>query len=162
MKNLKILFLLIIGVFSVQSAFSGSTPDRSSGCGLGWKVSKQKSIISSSIRALTNGTASNSIGMTSGTSGCTRHSLVRVNKKLEYYTHANFDILISEMSEGKGEILSGLSQILGCNHNILSSEIQKDYKSIITDDTTPSSFIQRLKRQINNNSTLTKNCRLIM
>lgn len=114
-------FLSIITVISLGISSAVFADDQSNGCGLGWKISKRNSLLSSTTRTYVNFTFSNTLGMTSGTSGCAKHSIVKNEKKAVYYAEANYGHLMVEMAEGNGEHLSGLASVLGCQTTGISS-----------------------------------------
>ena len=88
--------------------------EKSSGCGLGWRVTKSMTTTGSSIRGLTNHTFSNTFGMTSGTSGCQKHDLVLLQKKKIHFIEANRGPLDYEVALGQGERLEALVNLFGC------------------------------------------------
>ena len=137
--------------------------DKSSGCGIGWAVTKRKSLASSSIRATTNNLLYlQSFGMTSGTLGCAKHSIVLIEKAPLHFAEANYDNLVVEMAEGKGEYLKTFASVLGCkpsSFSVFSDVIQSKYPEIITETSlTPEQLLDRVRGQIRNNSNLSKNC----
>jgi len=71
---MKQTLVLVLTLLVSTSAFAAG--DQSSGCGLGWEIFKKNSLVSSSLRSSTNAMASNSVAMTSGTSGCPKHGSV--------------------------------------------------------------------------------------
>jgi hypothetical protein len=129
--------LVLVGSFALLSASQLSVAqanDGSSGCGLGWEVSQKQSLLSSSIRTTTNTFLPNTFSMTSGTSGCAKHSIVKNDEKAVQYAVSNHDSLIVEMAEGRGEFLAGFAQALGCDaasYSAFSSFAQSHYDSLV-------------------------------
>lgn len=97
MKLVATLFFLVS--FNLHAA-SGDTS--LGGCGLGWKVAPQHSMISITTRGTTNVWTS-SFGTTSGTSGCARHGIVMRQKMEEHFSETNMDALLAEIPQGQGE-----------------------------------------------------------
>lgn len=89
--------------------------DNSSGCGLGWEVSKKQSILSSAVRSTTHAFLPNTFSMTFGTSGCSRHQIVKNDENAVVYAVNNYDSLVIDMAKGDGEYLAGFAQTLGCS-----------------------------------------------
>ncbi len=108
---------MIAFIFPLLIINLGHTRDKSSGCGLGWKVSKRMSITSSSVRLSTN-SFTTPYGMTSGTSGCKRHSIVQKESKQIHFVEENLDQLELEMSIGKGQFVEQLASLLGCENKV--------------------------------------------
>ena len=99
----------------LMSTTAAVAADSSAGCGLGSLIWKQNSIISGMSRMTTNQSFSSQLfGITSGTSGCSRHSIVKRENAPVYYAEANFEELKAEMSQGKGEYVAIFSDALGC------------------------------------------------
>ena len=126
MKQLLVILLLT----AVATVFAA---DKSSGCGLGWRVTKSMTTTGSSTRSCTNGTFSNIFAMTSGTSGCSRHSLVLNHKMEVHFMEANMDRIAVDVANGHGEYLNGLARVLGCKDSIraiFSREVQGNFEEV--------------------------------
>jgi hypothetical protein len=140
--------LALIGFLSVTA----HADDSSSGCGLGWQFFKKNSLVSSSFRSSTNAIASNTSGMTSGTSGCAKHDIVLKEKAALYYAEANYQKLQSEMSEGQGEHLQAFATLLGCHGtNSLQAGhvLQGNYDQVFSSDhTVPNEMLNNTIRTI--------------
>ncbi len=147
MKKIVVAVVFLSGL----SAFAaGAGSDKSSGCGLGWEIAPQKSLISSYTRSITNASTSSTSGMTSGTSGCDRHSIVD-NEKLDiHYAEVNFHSLMLEMAQGHGEYLNGFATVLGCsdaNISQFSKMAQKHYKSLMpSQNASPTQLVDGARR----------------
>ena len=136
--------------------------DASSGCGLGWTVFKDTTLVSSMLRTTTNTFASNSIAMTFGTSGCAQHNIVKNDMESLHYAEANFHNLMTEMAQGQGQYVEAFAQTLGCKglEKEFSSEIQKSYNSIYSAQSTPAQMLNSVKKEMSNNAALSLNCRI--
>jgi hypothetical protein len=115
----KILTLLVSAAVLMTSSFAFSD-DQSSGCGLGWQVTQRMSLLSSAIRSTTDAFLPNTFSMTSGTSGCAKHDIVKNDEKAVLFAANNYDSLIVEMAQGSGEFLEGFAQALGCDEGSFS------------------------------------------
>ena len=83
-------------------------------CGWGSKVfSGQKGIVPQVLASTTNGTYTQTLGITSGTSGCTQDGVVSSNWKTAMYIDGNKSKLAMDMSKGSGESMDSLAQLLG-------------------------------------------------
>ena len=105
--------------------------DKSDGCGLGWQVTKKMSMVATTTRTTTNSIIPNTFGMTSGTLGCARHSVVLKDKAPQHFVEANYETLLVEMSMGQGEALQAFSQVLGCDSKALGQMVQENYSAIV-------------------------------
>ncbi len=109
---MRLLASAVLGLVFCSGA--AMAQDKSNGCGVGWYIFKDKSIVASSVRGTTNSVSPNSFSMTSGTSGCAQHSLVLEESRGLHYLEANFDHVRMEAARGDGTMLSGLAASLGC------------------------------------------------
>lgn len=142
---MKLFFVL--GLFFVSVGTKAE--DKSSGCGLGWKVTSRQSLLSSYTRSITNASTSSTFGMTSGTSGCDHHSIVSNDKKDIHFAEVNFHSLMVEMAKGHGEYVKGFALVMGCKENQASdfSKItQRNYNRLFPiQGTTPGQLVQDVR-----------------
>jgi hypothetical protein len=137
MKN---ILVLLVGIAVLMTSSLAFSDDQSSGCGLGWQVTQRMSLLSSAIRSTTDAFLPNTFSMTSGTSGCAHHDIVKNDEKAVLFAANNYDSLIVEMAQGSGEFLEGFAQALGCNEATFSkfsaftqSRYQKIYENSAND-----------------------------
>lgn len=156
MKKLLVLFLALSAttLFAEEFPFKNTAgSDDSSGCGYGWQVTKGKTISASSTRASTNSTASNTIAMTMGTSGCEKHSIVKADRVQEFYTEVNFENILAEMAEGQGEYLTAFASVMGCsNVDAFAVHTQKNLESIAASN--PMGLLENVKSEIAANQSI--------
>lgn len=150
----KILFVLAL--------FSGSVmADSSTGCGLGSVIWKENSIVSATFRATTNHSFSSQLfGITSGTSNCTKHSIVKREMAPQYYVDANFEMLKVEMAQGKGEYLDAFAATLGCpltSQGEFNAATQANYEKIMSGKTS-SELLKEVKGVIRSDINLKTQC----
>lgn len=155
---MKKLLLLAITFFSVQSF-----ADSSVGCGLGSLIWKKNSIVSALFRATTNASFSSQLfGITTGTSGCTQHSIVKRDMAPVYYAESNMENLRVEMAMGEGEYLNAFAATLGCelsDQKLFNDVTKSQYETIFRVDTkTPAQMLNNVKSVINKNATLKNTC----
>ena len=151
---------MILGVLCGTSLAN----DSSSGCGVGWMVFRDMSLVSSSLRSTTNAFFSNTLAMTTGTSGCAKHSIVENKQRGMHYTESNLDSLMIEMAKGQGEYLSGLAYLFGCENNgsDFGTFVRKNYGKIFTDEnTTGVQVYNNLTTEISKDGSLSKTCHII-
>jgi len=114
---MKIRILVASLLVSSHASFGA---DQSNGCGLGWQVSSKNSLLSSAIRNTTNNFLPNTLSMTSGTSGCASHTVVKNDEEAVIYAVNNYQVLVAEMALGQGEFLDGFASTLGCRDALRS------------------------------------------
>lgn len=154
---------IITGLLALLSATSLFAADSSSGCGMGYEIAPKQSLVSSSTRSIVNATFSSSIGMTMGTSGCARHSIVKNDAKGIHFAEANMNQLAVEMARGNGEFVASFATVLGCqNSQAFGSMVQANYETILPSvKTSGVELYNNVKAQIKNNASLASSCSLI-
>lgn len=128
-----LVFLTSLIVSNVYAA------DSSSGCGPGWFVFKENSLISSALRATTNGVLfpTTTLGMTLGTSNCSKHKIVMKEKESLHFVTNNYFELKNEAASGRGEFITAFTETLGCQQQgaqIVAHELQKNYQHVFKHD----------------------------
>ena len=112
---------LALALLSATSAFAA---DGSSGCGPGWYIFKENSMVSSALRATTNGWSSPvvTIGMTFGTSNCAQHKLVMNDKRgLHFVTHNTNNLLAVDLSGGW--LCDAEDSVKVCLHRVIEASL---------------------------------------
>ncbi len=131
MKNFKVL---IVAFFCIS--LSSFANDGSSGCGPGWYIFKENSMVSSALRAITNGVLFpiSTLGITFGTSNCTQHKVVKTEKQSLHFATMNYMELKSQMAQGEGEYLSAFAQTIGCQasaQNTFNDVLKTNFSQIV-------------------------------
>lgn len=144
--------------------FAAKAADGSSGCGPGWYVLKDNSLVSSALRAVTNGILFpvTTIGMTLGTSNCTKHQIVLHEQESLHYALMNLHELKAEGSRGEGVYLAGFSDVIGCGANArarFSSQVQKNYGQVFK-GTSPEAVLTETYKMILTDPVLVRSCSL--
>lgn len=132
------------------SSFSIVRADSGVGCGLGSLIWKDHSVVSALFAATTNHSFSSQLfGITTGTSGCSQHSIVKRDMYPVYYAEANLPELRHEMAIGSGEYLRTFAQVLGCDTTAqaeFSQWAQSSYGVMFSKaDNTSAEFLHGLK-----------------
>jgi hypothetical protein len=154
--------VFISAVLAFGASHLAQAADQSSGCGLGWSIAPRQSLLSSSTRNPINITFSNTSGMTSGTSGCAKHSIVQNEVKAMHFAEANHGQLMIEMAQGQGEHLRGFAAVLGCSgSDRFGTVTQGAYSRIFSSPaTTPAQVLDGVKSVIQSDPALAVQCGL--
>ena len=137
------------------------------GCGLGSMIWRQNSILSAIPGITTNQTFSSQLfGISSGTSGCTQHGLVKRDMMPVYYAEANMENLRREMSLGKGENVTTFAETFGCKNvakDKFAAVARKHYQelSAYMNAETVGEFVSVVKDMMSTEEELKKHCSLI-
>ena len=134
------------------------------GCGLGSLLfGKDNTTLMQILAATTNGTfASQTFGITSGTSNCTQGGVVKAEREQAAFAEVNFQDLKRNMASGGGEYLTSFSTLLGCEDAAkapLFKMAQQKYESILpSETTTPVELVMNVKSEIKKTPALMNAC----
>ena len=138
--------------------------DGSSGCGPGWYVSQENTLLSSVVRAITNSVLFpvSTIGMTVGTSNCAKHEIVENEKEALYFATMNYFEIKKEMAQGGGEFLAAFSQTIGCSNSAnfeLMNQLKSNYDQVMPKgDVNPEEMLKGVYKTILTNPRLRLQC----
>lgn len=155
--------VIIVVLMSVLS-FHTFAKDSSSGCGPGWYVAKDNSLLSSALRATTNGLLFPSVtfGMTFGTSNCSKHSIVKLEKeRLKFATENYYEIAV-ESAKGNGEYLTAYGELMGCQSTYaqkFSDKMRENFGHIFSEsEVSPEDLVKKTYLIILQDNELRKAC----
>lgn len=104
--------LLAVAVLSCASTVSFA--DQDVGCGLGTIIwAGQSGLLPKVLAATTNGMASQTLAISTGTLGCQKNGVITSRVRLTMFTGSNIEKLAQEMSVGQGESLNVLADLMG-------------------------------------------------
>lgn len=162
MRKVSALFF----VLSILSTPLAKATDGSSGCGPAWYVSSQNTLLSSAVRFVVNWVTFpiSTIGMTVGTSNCTKHELVLNEKQsLHFVTMAYYE-LKGDIARGEGSYLAALSETMGCPTEAtpdLRTQLKQNFKQIYPNSqTNPEQTLLEVFKTIVRDERLTRLCAL--
>lgn len=142
-----VLIALLLAASSVVMAENDSDS-----CGLGWQVTQKKTFSATTTRGTTNVVVPPTFGMSSGTIGCTQHSLVKADMKSLHYADANYENLMAEMAEGQGEYLTGFAASMGCAADAEFSSAMQSHYSTLSSGSSAAELVKNVKFIIQNSS----------
>lgn len=162
-------FLVAFFVFASSALFSIPTfaNDSSSGCGPGWYLFKENSLVSSALRATTNAFLFpvTTIGMTIGTSNCTQHKLVLKEKESLHFATMNHYELKNEIAKGNGEYISAFATTIGCSvgaQSHFNKSVKNQFNKLYPDNSVaPENVLLEVYKTILSDPQLTQQCSLI-
>lgn len=163
MKKIVSFFVMSIvctSVFAVD--LKGTGQYGMAGCGLGSMAFKDNDKLSQLLASCTNGTfGTQTFGISSGTSNCTSNGVAKLDKETEMFVEVNNDVLLKEISQGKGETLTSFSTIMGCSDSkAFSKGLQSNYKNISAAKGNEQ-FLNTVKTTIESDASLSKTCKLV-
>ena len=129
---------LMLAAVSLAAVVRAADNNPNIGCGWGsrWFGDKDTKI-PLLLGATTNGTYTQTFGISSETAGCTaKGGWVKNDKKAEAYAEINLRKLSREMAQGGGEYLGAFASLMGCQDESTRQAFfkltQQKYESIFT------------------------------
>lgn len=156
--------LLACSIFAGLSATNVLAADGSSGCGPGWYVFKENSMVSSLLRSTTNYSLAPAVtlGMTFGTSNCAQHKLVETHKESLRFAELAYHELTVSLATGQGEHLAAFASTLGCTSEVqprFNATMQQAYPRLLpTSLTSPADLLQNVLSEISSDPQLALAC----
>ena len=122
MKKL-LLAAMVLSISAVSQA-----RDTMDGCGLGWEITKDETLIATTTRGTTNAVIPPAFGMTTGTLGCKKLEIAANEQESATYVLNNYANLKQELASGHGEYTNGLFEVMECSN---SSQIKANYETVV-------------------------------
>lgn len=132
-------------------------------CGVGTMIfGKNSSMCSNYSEESFDALSMDSFSITTGTSGCSNSGIAGLKQEELLYANSNFEELMLEMSEGKGEVLKGFAAVLGCRggavpgfEQMTRARYGEIYRAV---DTSPAQMLHNVKTQISADPELARGC----
>lgn len=164
MKRLAVFGLGTVAAFWVLGAPAAHAQGYGmAGCGLGSLAFGNQPGMIQILAATTNGTfASQTFGITSGTSNCVSGGVVKSEREQAAFAEVNFQDLKRNMAAGGGEFLTSFATLLGCEDTAkpaLARMTQAKYEVILpSEKSTPMDLLKGVKTQIKADPALANSC----
>jgi hypothetical protein len=164
MRKLTLLFAVVGVLFTASAARAQQGGYGMAGCGLGSLLfGNDNTTLMQILAATTNGTfASQTFGITSGTSNCTAGGVVKAEREQAAFAEVNFQDLKRNMASGGGEYLSSFATLLGCEDSAkpaLFKMTQNKLESILPSEKSgPIDLVVGVKAQIKADARLSGSC----
>lgn len=166
MKYVKMMIAIGVVFFGVSVFGSTSAQAQSygtAGCGLGSMLFGEDEGMIQIFAATTNGLfATQTFGITSGTSNCVDRGVISQNSEQEAFFEMNYDALRQDMAAGQGEHLLAMGSLLGCSAEVqseLGSFSQAHYEQIFpSDHTTANQALYSYKMQLSQQEGFAQAC----
>ena len=158
MKKAYVLFAAAI--LAAASAEAGvGRKYGTAGCGLGSMLMGKSG--SQVLAATTNSTSySQLFGITSGTSNCADDGVAMVDKEKEFFANANYESLMQEIAQGKGENLEAMASLYGCHGDAFASSMKNHYTAIFpAKDTDSDAMLANIDEVVNSDAALHNACK---
>ena len=155
---MKFFTILVIAA----AALTANADDTSTGCGLGWKVTKSYTFSATTTRGTTN-SYTTPFGMTFGTAGCQKHTIAKKEIQLRNFARISYESLSIEAAIGGGEHLAAMTELLGCDATVrgqIGFKIQNKYEQLFPAHGSSDQMIDQVISIIGSDSQLSRSCQL--
>lgn len=126
---MKQMITILAATLLSASVFAQDTFD---GCGLGWEVTQDKTVIATTTRGTTNAFVPPSFGMTTGSLGCDEFTGIAMNDRSSAeYVAKNFETIRAELATGQGEYVDATAQSFNCDSQAFGKHMQKNYDGVV-------------------------------
>ena len=118
--------------------------NENTGCGLGSLIIKNQNTVALQVLAATiNATSgTQTFGITSGTSDCSKPNNYVSNDKLNKFVSENMDELAMDISSGKGETLETVAKLMNVENSAeFSAKLQANFSNIYTSENVTSATV---------------------
>ncbi len=146
--------ILVISALVISSVALASKPYGMAGCGLGSQMMGKDG--NQILAATTNGTGTQTFGISSGTSNCITAS--QQTAMIKNFIEANYASLVTDMAKGQGDSVKTLSGFYGCDANIFATEMKANYESITPATEDATKVMINVNNVIENSKTLSATC----
>ena len=147
-------FILLISALLVSSVALAAKPYGMAGCGLGSvMLGKQGNQI---FAATTNGTGTQTFGISSGTSNCV--TATEQTAMIRNFIEANYASLVTDMAKGQGDSMKTLSGFYGCDTHKFATEMKANYETITPVRENATQVMVNINSVIEKSDVLSANC----
>lgn len=146
--------ILVISALVISSAAIAAKPYGMAGCGLGSQLMGKEG--NQILAATTNGTGTQTFGISSGTSNCITAS--QQTAMIKNFIEANYASLVTDMAKGQGDSVKTLSGFYGCDANTFATEMKANYEAITPATEDATKVMINVNNVIENSKTLSANC----
>jgi Protein of unknown function (DUF3015) len=159
-KNM--LKMSLIAAVVVMAAASSASAKKygTAGCGLGSLIFHDQKGFIQIVAATTNGTSGNqTFAISTGTLNCSEDGLAMADKEKEFFASANYESLMQEMAQGKGENLQAMASLYGCGTEAFAASVKSNYSRIFpTPETGSNAMLTNLDGVIAGDGALKSSC----
>lgn len=146
--------IIAIALFVVSASAFAAKPYGTAGCGWGSQVMGKEG--NQILASTTNGTGTQTFGISSGTSNCVTAS--EQTARIRNFIEANYASLVTDMAKGQGDSVKTLSSFYGCNNETFATEMMKNYETITPAKEDATFVMVNINKVMESSTTLKANC----
>ncbi len=147
-------FILIAFALSLSLAALAAKPYGMAGCGLGSQLMGKEG--NQILAATTNGTGTQTFGISSGTSNCV--TATQQTAMIRNFIEANYAALVTDMAKGQGDAVKTLSGFYGCDTTAFATEMKTNYERITPSTENATAVMANINAVIETTPALASTC----
>lgn len=148
-------FILVVIAMMISTAALAAKPYGMAGCGLGSQMMGKEG--NQILAATTNGTGTQTFGISSGTSNCI--TATEQTAMIRNFIEANYASLVTDMAKGQGDSVKTLSNFYGCDTAAFASEMKANYEKITPAQENATAVMANINTVIDHSATLSSSCK---
>lgn len=147
-------YILVAATLIISTAAFAAKPYGMAGCGWGSQVMGKDG--NQILAATTNGTGTQTFGISSGTSNCI--TATQQTAMIRNFIEANYASLVTDMAKGQGDSVKTLSSLYGCDASLFAGEMKTNYEKITPATENPTAVMANINTMIETSTELSANC----
>jgi hypothetical protein len=147
-------YIFVVALLAISTAALAAKPYGMAGCGFGsMMMGKDGNQI---LAATTNGTGTQTFGISSGTSNCV--TATQQTAMIRNFIEANYASLVTDMAKGHGDSVKTLSSFYGCDSATFANELKVNYEKITPASENATAVMANINTVIETSEALSANC----
>lgn len=147
-------YIVLFSALVISSVAFAAKPYGMAGCGWGSQMMGKDG--NQILAATTNGTGTQTFGISSGTSNCV--TATQQTAMIRNFIEANYASLVTDMAKGQGDSLKTLSSFYGCDNATFATELKANYEKITPAKENATAVMANINTVIENSSALNTAC----
>ena len=147
-------YILALTALVISGVALAAKPYGMAGCGLGSMVMQKDG--NQVLAATTNGTGTQTFGISSGTSNCV--TATEQTAMIRNFIEANYASLVTDMAKGQGDSVKTLSSFYGCDAATFAEEMKVNYEKITPATENATHVMVNINGVIENSAALSASC----
>ena len=147
-------YIFLFSALLITGTAFAAKPYGMAGCGWGSQVMGKEG--NQILAVTTNGTGTQSFGISSGTSNCV--TATEQTAMIRNFIEANYASLITDMAKGQGDSIKTLSSFYGCDMAMFATEMKTNYEKITPVSENATAVMANINTVIDNSESLSASC----
>ncbi len=151
-------YIIVALTLLISNLALANKPYGMAGCGLGSLVHDKNG--NQVLAATTNGTGTQTFGISSGSSNCV--TATQQTAKIKNFIEANYESLITDMAKGNGDSVNTLSAMYGCDQNQFADAMKSNYTKLTPKNNDATFIMVGVNNVITDSEALNSTCKNVL